>query len=305
MDTLQSLSKKISTTTKLQGIVKSMKTLAAVSIRQYEQALESLDSFVEVIEHGLMVALKETFLPLESPPGRGEVRVLVVFGSDQGLCGRFNEKLAEFIISATAEMGLEDKGELKVLVVGARLGSRLEASGLGIMEQFWVPGSVTGINFNVYKILLILEQWLAEYKVRHIDLFFNGYERPSTITPRRQVLLPVDNEHLRTLASTKWSGNSLPYHRIAPPELFSGLIRQYLFVSLFRAQAESLAAEQAGRLRSLQSAEKNIQEHVEELQGHFRVKRQAVITSELLDLVAGFKAALATEENREEEGAEG
>ncbi|MDH4317936.1 MAG: F0F1 ATP synthase subunit gamma [Desulfobulbaceae bacterium] len=300
MDTLQSLSKKISTTTKLQGIVKSMKTLAAVSIRQYEQALESLDSFVEVIEHGLMVALKETFLPVEPPASsRGEVRVLVVFGSDQGLCGRFNDKLAEFIISSIDEMGLVDKRELKVLVVGARLGSRLEASGLGIMKQFWVPGSVTGINFNVYKILLTLEQWLGEYKVRHIDLFFNGYERPSTITPRRQVLLPVDNEHLRVLARTKWSGKSLPYHRTSPPELFSGLIRQYLFVSIFRAQAESLAAEQAGRLRSLQSAEKNIQEHVEELQGHFRVKRQAVITSELLDLVAGFKAALATEESQE------
>ena len=145
MDSLQSLSRRISSTTKLQGIVKSMKTLAAVSIRQYERALESLDSFVEVIEQGLMVALRETPLPHSPPDSPKAPRILIVFGSDQGLCGRFNERLAEFVTDHLRSQSIETQ-HLKLLVIGARIGSRLEASGLPITEQFWVPGSVSGIN---------------------------------------------------------------------------------------------------------------------------------------------------------------
>ncbi len=295
MDTLQSLSKRITSTTKLQGIVKSMKTLAAVSIRQYERALESLDSFVEVVEQGLQVALRQTPLP-HSPAATPETpRVLVVFGSDQGLCGRFNEKLAEFIGDYLKNQGIDSK-HLKLLVIGARIGSRLEASGLPLTQQFWVPGSVSGINMNVYQVLLTLEQWLNQERINRVEIFYNRYERLTAAEPTHEILLPVDKGHLQNLAAEPWQGPSMPYHRTAPKQLFSGLIRQYLMVSLFRAQAESLASEQASRLRSLQSAEKNIEEHVEELQGEYRIKRQATVTSELLDLVAGFKAALSQEQ---------
>lgn len=292
MDSLQSLSKRIHSTTKLQDIVKSMKTLAAVSIHQYERALESLDSFVEVIEQGLMVALRETSLPLPSPEVAGAARLLVVFGSDQGLCGRFNEKLADCITSHLTKYDLEPQ-LLKIVVVGARIGSRLEAAGLPIAEQFWVPGSVNGISLNVRQILLTLEQWIRRERIRHVEIFFNRYQRLTSAQPTHEILLPMDKGHLQHLATARWQGPSLPYYRLRPEELFSGLIRQYLLVSLFRAQAESLASEQASRLHSLQSAEKKIRERVDELKGEFRVKRQATVTSELLDLVAGFKAAIS------------
>lgn len=294
MDTLQSLSKRITTTTKLQGIVKSMKTLAAVSIRQYERALESLDSFVQIIEQGLMVALQEAPLPRVPKASADTVHTLVVFGSDQGLCGRFNEKLAEFVMDYLREndLGVE---RLRLLVVGARIGSRLEAAGLPIVEQFWVPGSVNGISMNVFQVLLSLERLLTGEHIRHVDIFYNRYERVTAAEPTHDVLLPVDREHFARLGAAKWQGRSVPCHRVGAEELFSSLLRQYLLVTLFRAQAESLASEQASRLRSLQSAEKNIEEHVAELHDEFRVRRQATITSELLDLVAGFKAALSQE----------
>ena len=67
MDTLQALDKRITTTGRLQGIVKSMKSLSAVNIRQYERALVSLAAFMEVIEMGLQTALKEVPLPRHGP----------------------------------------------------------------------------------------------------------------------------------------------------------------------------------------------------------------------------------------------
>jgi F-type H+-transporting ATPase subunit gamma len=78
-------------------------------------------------------------------------------------------------------------------------------------------------------------------------------------------------------------------------ELFSTLIREYLFVSLFRSMAESLASENAARLASMQGAEKNIEERLDELYTAFHQQRQMAITEELLDIVSGFLALESVE----------
>jgi F-type H+-transporting ATPase subunit gamma len=72
--------------------------------------------------------------------------------------------------------------------------------------------------------------------------------------------------------------------------LFVRFIRQYLFASLYRAFAESLASENASRLASMKGAERNIEERLSELSSLFRRQRQISITGELLDIVSGFKA---------------
>ena len=73
-------------------------------------------------------------------------------------------------------------------------------------------------------------------------------------------------------------------------ELFQRLIREYLFVSLFRAFAESLASENASRLASMQVAERNIEEHLHALTTESRQLRQMTITSELLDIISAYEA---------------
>ncbi|MFP3870922.1 MAG: F0F1 ATP synthase subunit gamma, partial [Syntrophobacteria bacterium] len=84
--------------------------------------------------------------------------------------------------------------------------------------------------------------------------------------------------------------HALPMYTMAWDPLFSALIREYLFISLFRAFAESLASENASRLASMQGAEKNIEERLGELRTRFHQQRQMSITEELLDIVAGFEA---------------
>ncbi len=284
---IQTLQKHIQSTTKLKSIVKSMKTLSAVNIRQYEKAVKSLDNYLRTIELGLQVVLKDHAIPTlaragkTSSPGRG----LVIFGSDQGLCGRFNKKLVEFVIESCRSQRLE-KSTLRLLVIGGRLGDRLETAGFIIDEYFETPNSIYSINKNVFHVLLALENRQSDY----VDLFFNQHAAGIGGRPYQRPLLPIDNKHLQHIKKRNWHGRSLPTFAIQPSRLFTGLIRQYLFVSLFRAQTESLESEQASRLLSLQNAEKNIQDHLEELKADFQIKRQTAITSELLDIVAGFKA---------------
>ncbi len=286
MESLHTLRRHIETSGKLQSIVKSMKTLSAVNIRQYEQAAHSLDAYQETIDSGLQAVIRETGLP-SSGEGEEKQQGLVVFGSDQGLCGHFNEKLVEFL--QKNQVRAQTPQPPQILVSGARIAARLEAANLEPGKTLWSPGSLAGVNRHVYEIILILHRWRQKSGMKRIDLFFNQYEPGSGGLPSKVPLLPLDNERLRELMKKKWPGRSLPYSAIPPHKLFSALIQQYLFVTIYRAQVQSLASEQASRLLSLQQAEKNIQEHLEELTGRYRNVRQSVITSELLDLVAGFR----------------
>ena len=108
--------------------------------------------------------------------------------------------------------------------------------------------------------------------------------------PIRQRLLPLDEDWRRRLAELPWPTKSLP-------EVFGGrtatlraLVREYLFVSLFRACAESLASENASRLAAMERADKNIDELLEALNGEFHRLRQSSIDEELFDVVSGFDA---------------
>ncbi len=80
--------------------------------------------------------------------------------------------------------------------------------------------------------------------------------------------------------------------------LFSALVRQYLFVSLYRAVAESLASENAARLAAMERAEKNTKERLDELRLQYHRSRQISITEELLDIMAGFEAITGQKDGR-------
>ncbi len=285
METLQTLTRRINTTGKLKSIVKSMKTLSAVNIRQYEKAVAALESFEQTIFMGLQVCLTDYSLPLSSGRSAPGDRLLVAFGSDQGLCGQFNEKLARFIGSTTGQR----QAKTHTIVVGARLYARLESMGIAPCALFWTPGSVGGINHTVFQILLKMEALQAENRISQVDFCYSRHEPGTAETPVCQALIPLDHGELAKIARQPWDGPSLAEFSIPAEQLFSNLIRQYFFVALFRAQAHAMASEQASRLRSLQNAEKNIEEHQAGLQALFRSKRQATITAEMLDLVTGFK----------------
>ncbi len=105
-----------------------------------------------------------------------------------------------------------------------------------------------------------------------------------------QQLLPLDEKWQHQFSDTKWTTNKTPQIAgRAEPTLFA-LIREYLFVSLFKACAESLASENASRLSAMQRAEKNIEELLADLNNTFNRLRQSSIDEELFDVVSGFEA---------------
>jgi F-type H+-transporting ATPase subunit gamma len=119
----------------------------------------------------------------------------------------------------------------------------------------------------------------------------------SVYAPVSQRLLPLDETWRRNLAELPWPTGNLPEVMGNGTVALRTLIREYLFVSLFRACAESLASENASRLAAMQRADNNIDELLEQLKGTFHCVRQNGIDEELFDVISGFEA-LSNEQRR-------
>ena len=217
----------------------------------------------------------------------------VIFGSDQGMCGQLNEQIVALAMQFMLDRGADPQSGV-LLAVGERVMAHLEETGQPVESAMCLPASVGGITATVQQILLEIETWHATKGIGQVFLFYNQQLPGMSYQPHTISLLPVDPEAIGTQEKIKWPGQGLPTYTMDWAPLFSALIRQYLFVSLFRAFAESMASENASRLVAMQGAERNIDDRLAELNVQFHQKRQMSITEELLDIVAGFEALSAS-----------
>ena len=291
MESTEQLHKQLDSLDQLRSIVKTMKALSAASIRQYEQAVTALDGYYRTVERGLHVVLKD--LQQAPAPARRTHepprRAAIVFGSDHGLCGRFNEEITGHALERMASTGADPKHRL-VLAVGARVAASLEHAGQALEEDILVPGSAAQITATVQQILLKVDEWRHQAGVHSVYLFYNRHSAGKGYQPTGMELLPVNLQRFNRLQEQRWPSRSLPTFSMDRDALLGRLLHQYLFVSIFRACAESQASEHASRLAAMQAAQRNLDERFAEVTMVFRRARQNTITSELLDVVAGFEA---------------
>jgi F-type H+-transporting ATPase subunit gamma len=294
-DTTASLSRKISGAGDLQSVVRTMKALAASSIGQYEKSVRGLADYYRTVELGLGVCLRgEPAMETATRKRQSDAEQIgaIVFGSDQGLVGRFNDVVAECAIETLA--GFPDKP--RVWAVGERVHGRLADAGLPLTGLFAVPNSVQAIGPLIAQIQIESETLGAKAQYARVYVFHNRPQTGAAYEPIRQRLLPLDAQWQRNLVKGCWPTGNLPEVVGGSAVTLRALIREYLFISLFRACAESLASENASRLAAMERADKNIDELLESLHGTFRRLRQSGIDEELFDVISGFEALVGLQE---------
>jgi F-type H+-transporting ATPase subunit gamma len=291
-ETTASLRRKIGGAGELQSVVRTMKALAASSIGQYEKSVLGLAHYYRTVELGLRVCFHdteagETVIPKvptdKAPTDFGPIGA-IVFGSDQGLVGQFNDVVAECAIQSLADL----PGRPRVWAVGERVHTRLAEAGLRLAGLFPVPNSVRAIAPLITQIQS--ETHSAEYLGAPVYVFHNRSQSGAVYEPVRRRLLPLDAQWRRDLAEVTWPTANLPEVVGGRAVTMRTLIREYLFISLFRACAESLACENASRLAAMERAERNIDELLSHFHANFRRLRQSGIDEELFDVISGFEA---------------
>jgi len=245
-DTTASLRRKIRSAGDLQSVVRTMKALAASSIGQYEKSVRALADYYRPWSWDWAHVFGRASQRIEGGKERtnrcgcdwrGRFRIR------PGTGGQFNDVVADYAIKTLAAL----PGKPKVWAVGERVHARLADAGLPLIGLFTVPNSVQAITPLVGQI---------QIEAKRIGLKASMRAFMSSITVRSLGALRAGQPAV--VAARCASGNKVlakvPWPTKSLPEVLGGgsdaraLIREYLFISLFRACAESLAAENASRL---------------------------------------------------------
>ncbi len=288
MSGLHDLKKNIESAENLKTIVSTMKAHASSNINQFKNAAKASMTYRQVLDMSLFVVLSEDeILPLAEVT-KGQI-LHIVFGSDLGLAGRFNERISAYAL----EKITQNEGDI-VVVVGQQIFQRLKED-FKIYNTFMQPQTTDNLSSMVNRLLVQIDEIRDETAIEKIKLYYNKPHDYSIFIEETEILFPID---LFELAKNKkeWDSRSIPTFFMEKQEIISDLIKQYFFITLYRTLCFSLASENASRLASMQSAEKNIDNRLEELNFQFRRERQNGITEELNDIISGFKA-IRTQKN--------
>ncbi|WP_420992902.1 F0F1 ATP synthase subunit gamma [Cupriavidus sp. 30B13] len=291
-DTTATLRHQIDSATELQGVVRTMRALAASSISQYEQSVLALADYRRAVTLSLGACLRPlgpaAAMPRDERAAAASPDTVgaIVFGSDQGLVGQFNETIADYALDALRAL----PGKRAVWAVGERVRARLEDAGIAVTGAYAVPGSVEAIAALVDRLQLDTETHPSQAGQAHIHVFYNQPQPGAQFRPVAQRLLPLDAQWLAALLAQRWPTRNPPQVIGSGTATLRALIREHLFISLFSACAESLASENASRLAAMERADKNIDELLTSLRGRFHSERQSAIDEELFDVTAGYEA---------------
>lgn len=300
METLDNLKKTLDTSKSIKQVVSTMKALSGANIKKYEKIVKILYTYKSNVELALQAIMmhndKININELEfigQSKNKKANNLVVIFGSNQGLCGRFNDKIANFVVD-----DIDNIDNNKIIVVGERLSMLLSNTKLKIFKTIPVPNSIENISNTIYELLAVIEKEIEEKTVNKVFLYYTANDDTMNGTLTKTRLIPIDKKILENAQKKVWPTNNIPYWQIDTKTLAVDLLKQYIFVGLNDALVNSIASEQKNRLLTLQNAENNINDLIRTKNLEYNQKRQSTITNELLDVVTGYSVAKKKKKNK-------
>jgi len=254
-------------------------------LRGYRQRLTNLIAYV--LPH-IKPLLSSEF----SDCGGNLKTILLILGSERGLCGRFHIDLVSYL-DFTYIKNQEEDSDIELWVVGSRLKRRLELRGYPI--SWFQPTSPSGLpDFDLtFEWLKVLLKEYEEGKVETVLLMHNVATRGGRVQPQTiQFIPPIFSQKSDERPQMQWPP---PIIETDPNTLYFRLIEQHL-VTLFRqALLESAVAEHSTRFHLMEEATKNAERLMEELKNLVQLSRRQAITQEMEELIVG--SGLLKDEN--------
>jgi F-type H+-transporting ATPase subunit gamma len=296
---------RISSVKNIHKITRAMEMVAAARLRKAEQRIEALRPYASAIRRMTRQAAEAAGnipqLPiLNEHENEKRVGLLLVTG-DRGLAGAFNSQIIRAGVRAGAEF--ETDGKETVYYASGRRGvSSLTFRGRAPVEQY------TGFtdrpsHADAREIAADLVTAYVDGDVDRVEIFYNGYISPLTQKVTRETLLPLQHasilgdedededgdEHGSDDADTDHS-RALVEYEPDPEEILGRLVPAYVEISIYRALLESTASEHGARMTAMRNASENANDIIDDLTLQMNRERQAEITQEIMEVVAGAES---------------
>lgn len=291
MATLRELKTRIGSVASTEKITGAMKMISSAKVHQNEQALRKLQPFKDQIKSIMahILATDENFVsPLieEREVNRAAV---VVFGSDDGLCGAYNVNILKGVAEHVDRLRGKFGEELPVTVfpVGKKIEKgleRLKALNIDVRKENGVDSKMKGEKVNEFTQLLRNAFSSGEYD--RVDVIYMKYMSMSRQTLVKESLFPVSEEAIAGEASCE-EDNQLYIFEPDANSIFNEVLPMFVLSTMQEVTIENRSSEQAARVMAMQSANDNAKKLLEQLQLDYNKLRQASITTELLDIVGG------------------
>ncbi len=267
----QDIERKLAGFGAIDDIVGAMKAYAGLAIRKTGDLVENVRQY----EANVLIALADlaAHYPGLLPPLPDGKRIITAFGSSQGLCGSYNERLAD------AVAGLADPGDL-VFLSGRRLRDACAARGIACAAWQESVGNVNAIPAALRRTVADLAALSAKEGYRTLTAIFLAIARKEPRLTTERILPPVADRLPLPQPRPFPPETTMPPHRV-----FAAMLDEFLAVSLYRCYLESLRSENWFRLRSMEGASENLKRRIAELAALGRYARQEEITEELLEIL--------------------
>ncbi len=282
----------------IEKITRAMEMVAAARLRRAEQRIEALRPYAGAIRRMTRQAAEAAGdvprLPILAEHDQVQRVGIVLIAGDRGLAGAFNSNIVRAGIAAGRAH--ESDGCTPVYFAsGRRPASSLTFRGIGL------AGSFTGFTDRpaYADARRIAERLMAAYvdsEVDQVEVFYNGYISPISQQVRREMLLPLQQATVLEEGSDKEEARhsgERPEHQALvdyepdPEEILARLVPDYVEISIFRALLESTASEHGARMTAMRNASENAGELIKDLTLEMNRARQAEITQEIMEVVAG------------------
>jgi F-type H+-transporting ATPase subunit gamma len=300
---------RINSVKNIQKITRAMEMVAAARLRRAEQRIEALRPYADAIRRMTRQAAQAAGdvprMPILTEHASIDKVGLLVVAGDRGLAGAFNSNAVRAGVAAGREHAAERRTSV-YFASGRRPASSLAFRGLEVAEAF------TGFSDrpSYADARSIAERLMAAYvdgEVDQVDIFYNGYISPLSQVIRRETLLPLQRASVldgdgagagdQVGDRTPHAGHSdlgpgdephgLVEYEPDPEEILKRLVPDYVEVSLFRALLESTASEHGARMTAMRNASENASTLIDDYTLEMNRARQAEITQEIMEVVAG------------------
>jgi F-type H+-transporting ATPase subunit gamma len=288
----------------IQKITRAMEMMSAARLRRAEQRISHLRPYAKALRRMTRQAAEAAGsgemnkLPILREHDSQDKVALLLITADRGLAGAFNAQILRAATAAGREF--ERDGAKPVYYATGRRGtSSLTFRGLD-PQASWVGFTERPAYANAREVSEALMVAYIDGEIDRVDVFYNGYVSPLTQELRRETLLPLQDATIleggehdvdRDEHGDEDEGkHALVEYEPGPDEILKRLVPDYVEISIYRALLESAASELGARMTAMRNASENASEVIEDLTLEMNRARQAEITQEIMEVVAGAEA---------------